>query len=317
MRELFLKKEDVKNFGDIGDDMRQVFRNPFTKNVYKNEIIRMMNDRELSEKDLTVCELLFQYKFGTLEQLHKASKTDKSVSGFQNRLNRLIEFRIINEFALTYLREEQEEIPRDAFKAYCLDLGGQYLLTHFGKDENIMDWFYIENIVTSEIVAQRLLIFDFCMPFLINKPAGFKYLTPSPELRVGKRTLIPSFELCLEKNGRMTYFIGEVSRDQDVYTFFKGKMYKWNELLTTHTWKKYYNANDDGNEPVVLLMTNGIEAALQASRIFSEIGEISKFRVTTQELLENPLYESGTFMRYDPERRGLVNTAIKNFKPEE
>lgn len=313
----YLKKEDVLQFLDIGDDMRQVFRQPFTKAVYQNEIVRQFQEKILTEEDLSIAIFLYTYKFATIEQLYRGVKTERTFEKFKSRVEKLVNGRVVNKFILTYAPEMDRILKDDAFTVYCLDIGGHHLLTHFWHNDSVLDWLYITNIVPSESVAQTLLVTEVGLSFLENKPEGFKYFKPAPELRIAKKMLIPSFELCLEKDGRTVYFLGEVVRKEDVRTVFRDRSQKWNYLLKTFAWKKYYDTGT-GQEPVMLVITNDDESALRTSSVLFDVAEIEKFRLSTPERLKNPLGSPDAFLKYIPDGTPqLALTAIRNFEPAE
>lgn len=312
MSTMYITKEDFTSVSVIGDDMRQVFHHEFNQNVYKNVIIKMKQEGSITEEDLKVAKLLFRYRFATIEQIHEAVGSEKELRSFYNRLDKLLSYRIINKFMLSY--QEEDRLHADAQQFYCLDIGGQHLLTHFSNEEDVLDWFYIKSIATSEIIARHLLILDIYNSFMRTTPEKVAYFRPEPELRVGTVTLVPAFELVLSHHGQTVYFLGEVARKQDVGTVFRHKMKKWNQLITTNTWRKYYDQEGD-IPPIVLGIASDDVTALTAGRILHEVGEIKQFRLTTEERMKNQLHLKGSFLRYMPEHRQLKEIRIRNFEP--
>lgn len=311
---MYLKVSDVSTFADIPEDMRQIFEHEFKKSVYKNEIIKRKHDGQFTEDDVLIAKMLLDYRFATLTQLHEAVAKDEPMDKFKKRIDQLVKFRIINRFALSF-DPGLTRIPDDAFMIYCLDIGGHHLLTHFAEGEKLLDWFYIINMVTSEIVARDLMIAEIGRAFLKNKPDGLQYFEPKPELKVGRKTMIPAFEFMIEFAGVKKYFIGEVMRNSDAPTLFRDKALKWNQLLQTETWRKYYGGSDAVAPPFLLLLASDDETALTAARIIHETGEIDMFRLTTEERSQKELYQKGAFLKYDPSKRILNPTGITNFKP--
>lgn len=310
----YLLAKDAQNFSAIPDDMRQVFHHEFTKTVYKNEIIRMKTEGAITEEDLEVAKMLFKYRFATLQQLAEGCNTEKKLSAFYSRLETLMTNRIINKFGLEFTPDIDSRVHEDGLQVYCLDIGGQYLLTHFWQDDTLLDWYYIINVGTSELVSRALMITEIGLAFQKTNPAGLRYFKPNPELRIGNKTLVPAFEVCFEKGPETTYFLGEIARSQDIRTSFRDRMHKWNLLLKTNGWKKYYNTMSQ-KEPVLLVLTGDDESALMAGQVLTDAGEIDLFRLCTEDRIKKPLYEKGTFLRYNREDTKLGLTAIANFKP--
>ena len=313
---MYLKVNEVNSFSDIPDDMNQIFEHEFKKTVYKNEIIKRKHDGQFTDDDVAVSKMLLDYRFATLKQLHEAIAIDEPIRKFKKRIDQLVKFRIINRFALSH-DPGLRRIPDDAYLVYCLDIGGHHLLTHFSEGEKLLDWFYIINIVTSELVARDLMVTEIAGEFLKEKPAGFSYFEPKPELKVGRKTMIPAFEFLLEPLGQKKFFVGEIMRKDDAPTIFRDKALKWGELLNTQTWRKYFGGSSAAVPPILILLASDDETALQAARILDETGEINLFRLTTEERSKRPLYEQGAFLKYNTETKVLNPTGIGNFKPDE
>lgn len=308
----YILKEGFDSIADIEDDMRQVFHHDFSKNVYKNEIIKMKQEGSITEEDLAVAKLLFNYRFATLEQLYEAVKSEKTINAFYSRVEKLLKYRIINKFMLTH--DYEEKIQPDALMIFCLDIGGHYLLTHYSNDEDLLDWFYIRNLVTSEIVAKSLMTLDIYNSFQRTCPDKLTYFRPSPEMRIGNKTMIPAFELAISQSGQTVYFLGEVVRKQEVSTIFRDKAEKWYQLLKKNTWRKYFG-HDSEVPPILLVMTANDVTGLMASKILSETAELEKFRIVTEERAKKPLHEKGAFLKYVPEVRQMKEVRIRNFEP--
>lgn len=310
----YITQEGYESISVIEDDMRQVFHHPFNRNVYKNEIIKMKQAGSITEEDLAVAKLLFRFRFGTLEQIHEAVGSEKDIGAFYGRLQKLLQYRIINKFMLTF--NHDEEIYKDSQMFYCLDIGGQHLLTHFSNAEEVLDWFYIHSIATSEIIANHLVVLETFNAFQRTCPHKISYFRPHPVLRVGTKTMVPAFEMALLHHGTPIYFLGEVFRKQEMSTVFRDKSQKWGQLLNTNTWRKYYG-HDNDSSPILLAIAADDVTALTASKILYEAGDIKQFRVSTEERAKMPLYEKGAFLKYVSEHRQLREIRIRNFDPKD
>lgn len=315
---MYLKKSEVHSFSDIKDEMSQVFEHDFKKSVYKNEIIKRKHDGNFTDDDVAISRMLLDYRFSTAEQLKDAINEEGSLEKFEKRLDQLVRSRIINRFTLSY-DKGIVNIPEDAFVAYCLDIGGHHLLTHFSEGEELLDWFYFSNIVTSELVARDLMIADISSKFIKNPPANMTYFRPKPELRVHNKTLVPAFEFVIEVGGRQNFFIGEVMRSNEPTVLFRDKAVKWGEFLNTNTWRKYYGGSDAMRPPRMIMLTTDEKTAFHAAKALTETAEIDTrdFFMTTERSTQQPLYESGSFMIYKPEDKVLAKVALPFFAPED
>ena len=104
---------------------KQIFMNKFTTTVSKNEVVKMFNEGKLTDKDLLICEFLFNNKFATLYQINTMLKANGHSDLQQQRAFKLSQNRIINRFVMD---EEGNEVSfnDDTKVVYCLDLGGKY-----------------------------------------------------------------------------------------------------------------------------------------------------------------------------------------------
>jgi len=203
----------------IPADLKQTFENKFTLNIGKNEIIKMKNNNAITERDLKIAKFLFQFTFATAEQLHTFLEEESTVGNIKGRLDKLVKYRILNKFMLGSY--EDDRIHSDAFEVYCMDLGGKYLLSHY-SNEDTTDWYSTVNMKTSEIVGKNLIATEFYIRLKQSVGERLVHFKSLPEMRVGKKNVIPSFEFCLKEGIHRRYFVGEVAREFDFPVYFYG-----------------------------------------------------------------------------------------------
>ncbi|BBW98934.1 hypothetical protein [Geobacillus subterraneus] len=295
---------------ELPTDYKQTFDHPFSLNVGKHEIIKMRNNQVITDRDVKIARFLFQFVFATGEQLHALFGESVLFEHFQKRLDKLVAYRVLNKFMLSEF--EMEDVKPDALQVYCLDVGGRDLLSHYSH-EDVTDWYTTVNMKTSELVSKHLIVTDFFIRLLQTCSKKVAFFRAEPDLRIGKKQLIPSFEMSLLVQGMRRYFLGEVVRDFDFPFFFRDRLSKYEALLTTNGWKKYYY---DGQQPPVwFLIVETDYLALEASRMIYETTNIRQFRVTTAERMRRPLHETGAFLRYVPERDMLQEVKAVVFLP--
>lgn len=291
-------------------DLKQTFENKFTLNIGKNEIIKMKVNNVITDRDVKIAKFLFQFKFATAEQIYKLLGEESSKVNLKNRLDKLVKYRVLNKFMLSDF--EEEKIAPDAFEIYCLDLGGRYLLANY-SNEDTADWYSTINMKTSEIISKNLMTTEFFIRVMQTCPDKVTHFKPEPELRVGKKNVTPSFEMCMKINGQSKYFLGEVVREYDFPVYLREKAVKLESLITTNAWKKYYY--DSESEPVLFVFTDSDLTALEAGKLLTETTEIKAFRLSTDARIQNTLYEPGTFMEYHPGRDVLTTKKAGTFQP--
>ncbi len=307
------------NITEIKEGLRQVFQNAFTLSIGQKEIIKMKNNGVITNRDLEIAKFLFKFRFATLEQIYsylEVLNRDKdeevsSINNINNRLNKLVHYRILNKFMLT---EDlvAERIDSESLEIYCLDLGGRYLLANY-SNEDTTDWYTTENMKASEIINKNLAVTNFYLSLIKTIPEKVLFFTLEPQMNVGKQVVTPSFDMCLEVGGNKNYFIGEVVRTYDFPIHFRDKAFKLEGLMESNAWKKYYY--DAPSPPVLFLFADSDITALETSQLMTEATEVRRFRVTTDERVKRPLYETGAFLRYSEEKNVLQEIKATTFLP--
>lgn len=296
----------------IPADLKQTFENKFNLNIGKNEIIKMKNNNVITDRDIQIAKFLFQFKFATADQIYKLLGEDKTKVNLKNRLDKLVKYRVLNKFMLSDF--EEDEVALDAYQIYCLDLGGRYLLSHY-SNEDTTDWYSTVNMKTSEIISKNLLATEIFLRVRETVKGKLLYFNIEPEFRVGKKNVIPSFEMAMNVNGQNKYFIGECVREYDFPVTMRDKVFKLESLVTTNAWKKYYY--DADQPPILFIFADSDMTALESGKLISETSEIKNFRLSTDERIQRVLYETGAFLRYLPEQDVLQEIKAVTFKPNE
>ncbi len=275
-------------------DLRQVFENSFSLNVGQNEIIKMRNNGIITDRDLTISKFLFHFKFATAEQLNRLTRDDSKLSNFTSRLNKLVQYRILNKFMLS--KGGNTKVAQEALHIYCLDQGGRHLLMNY-SNEDVWDWCSTANMKASEIISKELLVSEIFLRLKETCPNKISYFKTYPEFRIGKKIVIPSFEMSMFIKGENKYFIGEVVRASDLPVLFRGRVNKLEGVLCSNAWKKYYYESQ--TPPVLFIFADTDETAFECSKLIRCTSEIENFRVSTDMRLKRPLYDTGAFLRFE------------------
>lgn len=305
---MYLREQE--GYITIPADLKQTFENKFSINVGKNEIIKMKNNNVITDRDVTITKFLFQFRFATVDQIYRFLGENKTKINIKNRLDKLVKYRVLNKFMLSEI--EEDRIAPDAFEIYCLDLGGRYLLSNY-SNEDTTDWYSTINMKSSEIISKNILVTEFYLRLMEICPEKVSYFKVEPDFRVGKKNVIPSFEMCLKIGGQNKYYLGEVVREYDFPIYFREKAMKLESLLCTNAWKKYYY--DSETPPILFVFTDTDLTALETGKMISETSEIKNFRLSTDERVKRTLYDTGAFLRYLPEKELLQEIKAVTFKP--
>lgn len=293
----------------INPDMKQIFERKFVINVSKNEIIKMKNSGYVTEEDMKIVKFLFEFRFATFEQIKKLLN-EENTETVKKKLKKLTTQRVLNKFMLS--QYELEAIENDALFFYCLDVGGIHLLLHYASDERVFDWSTTVNMVSSEMVSRLISVVDIYLNFIEHCPDIVTSFRVNPELRVGKKVMYPSFELVIESKGDKKVFIGEVVKDLDIPILLRDKVLKIENLLSTKAIKKYYY--DINSDPIVLLIGENDDIALEASRLITSCTEITNFRVSSENRISTKKpHTKGAFLKYQDDK--LEEISAQTFKP--
>lgn len=308
---MYLKKD--YDISQIPSGLRQVFRLPFTLNIGQRELIKSMNSDMIREYDLEVAKFLFKLKFATLGQIHSymSQFDDRKIISLKDRLDKLIQYRVINKFMLAK-DVMVSEIQPDALEIYCLDLGGRYLLANYSK-EDTSDWYSTVNMKDSLLINKDLAVVEFYLSLLKNNKDKLEYFNIEPNMKMGRTNIFPSFEFCFNTSGIKSYFIGEVVREDEFPIEFRERANKLESLLTSRAWEKYYYNIDSA--PILFLITDSDRLAFEVGELVSNTTKLEKYRLTTDERIKQPLYKAGAFMRYNKEKNILQQIKATSFKP--
>lgn len=295
---------------------KQIFMNKFTTTVSKNEVIKMFNEGKLTDKDLLICEFLFNNKFATLYQINTMLKANGHGDLQQQRAFKLSQNRIINRFVMD---EEGVEVSfnDDTKVVYCLDLGGKYLLTHYSTLDTT-EWLTSNNMVSEEKVENILMANDVYVKLtstLKDKVVSFNILE---ERRVGKQSTTIDFDFGIKSGDSVKYYIGNFVREEDMIKNFSNKAVKIESLITTNGWKKYYGNGE--NAPACFFVCQDDNIALNVATQINECYNFSgKDRYSSfDRLKENNLYDKEAFLKYEDNgiEKAFKFSRIASFVPE-
>lgn len=308
----YLRKTNEAELSNIPNDYRQSFRYPFSPaSVSKQAIMKMKQEKTITERDIKICEFLFNHTFATALQVQKYFSGEYEYQSIKNRLDKLVQNRILNQFSLGQV--EGDKIEADALMIYCLDFGGKYLVSHFTK-EDTTDWFSHVNYQGSENVARDLMITEFYLQLMSSIPDRIHHFKKNPQMRVNGTNIVPAFEFSFQHNFQKKYVVGEVVRSNDAFISFKNKIQKVEPLFTTNAWKKFFV--DVEEEPTLFVLAEDDLTARDSGTVLANGTDIERYRLTTTDRIGRHFGDKGAFLRYLPDKNQLREVAIAYFKEE-
>lgn len=308
----YVKKDIGYHFEKIPTVYRQNFRYQFSvTGVSKNEIIRLRNSGQLTDRDVEIAKFLFSHTFATAEQI--GDYLDGTGEKIRNRLEELVKKRVLNSFFLSEI--EMKLTQKDALIVYCLDFGGKYLVSSYGG-EDTSDWYSTVNMKGSDLISKDLIATQFYVNLYKSSKQNLKNFKANPQMKVANKYVSPLFEFALDVNFSRKYLIGEVVLDGEEALEFRDQILKLEGLLTTNAWRKYFV--DVEEPPILIIVAENDLVARNAAAIVNRATEIEnrKILLTTIDRMEKVFYEKGTFLIYDPNSNKMKNVIVSTFKPE-
>lgn len=308
----YVKKDIGTHFEKIPTVYKQNFRYQFSvTGVSKNEIIRLRNDGQLTDRDVEIAKFLFDHTFATAEQI--GDYINGSGEKIRNRLEELVKKRVLNSFVLAEI--EMKVTQRDALNIYCLDFGGKYLVSSYGG-EDTSDWYSTVNMKGADLVVKDLIATQFYVNLHKSSGKNLKNFKANPQMKVANKHISPLFEFALDVNFSRKYLIGEVVLDGEEALSFRDQILKIEGLLTTNAWRKYFV--DVEEPPLLILVAENDLVARNAAAIVNRATDIENKRLllTTIDRMETLFYEKGAFLIYDPTSNKMKNVIVSTFKPE-
>lgn len=285
--------------------LKQKFVNEFNYKAVNTSVLIKMKDRNtISDRDLEIAKFLFRMRFATSNQIHRYLDCNINKSNLRKRLDKLVQYRVINKFTLTSIDRNQNE----SLGLYCLDLGGRALLANYST-ELIDDWKTSLNMKSPELVGENLLATEIYLRLRETCGDNLFSFNLYPSFRCGDKTVVPHFKFTILKEGKRINFIGDIVRDYHFPDTFANKAEKIESILNTNAWKKYYREEDAA--PILLVFANedrNVREAAETIRSFTRL-DLKRIRFSTDERIQAPLGDRDTFLKYEP-KSTLDNTMV-------
>jgi hypothetical protein len=287
------------NFGYEFYNGKQVFRNAWTQNVIDDEVAKMRHSGLISDIDLEIVKFTYNHSFITARIARDLLMPDKSVDEAYDVLERLLKNRLLNKFAISSFA--RDDFPVDALGIYCLDYGGKKLLMHYGEPgDGAEKWTSGSILMSIPKVSEKLLSADFHVQLIKNCGSNLEYVKMNPVYRKSKDPVSPNFEFCIKYNGERKYFLGVVSRENNLQPTFRDLMAKVDDFVSSKSWMRYFYG-DNLSQPIVIVIAENDRIALESAKLVDSRTSIKAIRYTTDERMISPLSEKGAFMKFVPE----------------
>lgn len=285
----------IKNLNNIPDGLQQCWMYEVSVNsaASAKKLIDLKQKLVISTLDVEILKLLSMFDVAPSEYIAR-SLGHEDTSVVEKRLQRLIDYHIINAFMLTDGAELK--LKDDAILFYTLDVGALIILGHY-TDIDVSNYRPENAIMTSTKANKRLMAMDFYFKLKEALGSRLSTFTIDPVLTCGKTKYIPKayFTIATE-NGKKGYFL-EVARTSEFYELdtvrLSGKLARCSSILNTNAWKKYF---DGDTAPTLLIYADTDESLKLCVNIIEANDMTDRTRFCTATSLRKSL--DNAFLKY-------------------
>ena len=257
------------------------------KRYNKNAIEEMLINGRISERDKSIVRFLMDCRFASANQIQRFLSNNSEISApnktnLNNRLKKLIEYRVINGFRL----------KDGKMMIYCLDVGGKQILD---KEYNKKSKDWIQNDVNKgwNIIGKALVSTE------IYVRAKDKYLDNNIEFdaspyihgdKTSKGSKQVVFNMRLKNKDNKLNLLGEVYRKDDVEHAFDKRMGGIEEYLANDLWRTDFK--EYGRPKVVIVVESEERLLWVTEKLNSSYPNVIKdYIITTDSRLDEDIFE--------------------------
>lgn len=272
--------------------------------VSVGSVLKLINNKQISRTDIDILSFLFEFNMASLEQIQLLFSDSDDINKIKGHLDRLVQYRLLNKFCLG---DGEKQYNDKAYLIYCIDKGGADLLFHL-KDGEDYTGFRIERIIQPALrIWKHIIAVDFYIRLLQSCPNKLQVYRVMPTIPFGKLRIIPHFSIAINHNNNTKYFVGDIVFSSDVSALatrsesFTEKAIQLETLVSTNLYKKCFGVD---NPPTLLIIAEDEETMGRVAQIISttDIGKYTQYRITTPELLNQPLGDRGVFYSFKNEK---------------
>lgn len=302
-----------QNLLEIDDSYHQVFKNPFHVNLALHEIPRMKDAGDLTDLDVKVCKLVHKFTFLDKQRIERLLGVE-----IKDRLESLVNMRVLNKFVLSNAYEDypkvhdldvpdiikmknKEILEKDCYILYCLDMAGKVLLEKY-TNLDLESWYTSENLIRANAVLKKLILSDFYINIMENtKQYTCEEFNLGRTFYVNKKPLTNDADLAMRLNNHKVNYILLTLRDEDFPQYLRSISERYEILLTTKSWKKYFFEIEES--PILLIICENKDLALRVGQFISQCTNIERFRLGVFEnIRDKKLSDSGAFYKIEDDK---------------
>lgn len=296
----------IKNTEDyikIPDGYEQKFAHEPFASTSLSAMVSYKESGIIENKDIKILDFIYTFSFVTYEQLERFC-TQNNINELDGRLETLYTSVAINKMFLVDIERYQGPIPSNSKVFYCLADGGRQLLERFG-DRNYINWEQGSNLCSSRTIGKNVLDAEI---YLRMNEVGKELTNYEKKPLYNFRGTPLSVEGVFRfKNGSGSdYIITDIIRKNERIDEVRDKIRKYESLLCTNIWKKYYP--DAIRQPLLLIITDNEEEALNYSREITQTTKMEVFLISTDDRIRMGIDVEGSVMQYDKNDDCLYET---------
>ncbi len=257
------------------------------KKFNKNAIEEMLIKGIISERDKCIVRFLMDCRFACANQIERFLNTNSKSpfpnrKSLQNRLAKLIHYRVINSIRLEYGQ-----------MVYCIDIGGKQILDK-EENEKSKNWLPKDDNKGLNIIGKALVSTE------IYVRSKYKYVDSdiefdaSPYIKGDKNCKDSKqvvFNMRLKNKNQNLNILGEVYRTDDVSHAFDKRMKYIEEYLDNDLWEN--NFKEYGRPKVIIVVENEDIVSEVKQRLSVSYPNIMKDSIITTDCrLDEDVFES-------------------------
>lgn len=304
----------------IPENYEQSFQFPPVVMADKIQVLKLVQNQNISEDEIKILKFLTMVNFATQEQLVRYCEVYRlfgEEGAFRTMMKHLMSVRMLNRFMMGSEKlEKTDRIPHDAKCYYCATAGAAKLLEHMSTSVSVIDWDISEVVKPAGLVARNVLITELylrleeCCPGRLWQSTG-NYFRSVPKFAIARNRVVmdADFRIASPKDEDVS-FVCSVFRKFDNDQETSERLERIESLLTTQGWKKYFPFDEE--EPIFILLCDTDETVTKLAEMMSH-RKITRFYFTTTDRMQEPLGQKGAFLKYDMDTHEISEAKAGTF----
>lgn len=279
------------------DGFNQIYNTPNGSNCNASSVTALYDNGILDETDIEIVDFIYRCTICTYEQIAKFFSKIKPEE-LKKRVSTLYINVIINRFIMGNKKELNKKVPNedDVRFFYCLNSGGNVILSHYKYDMNFINW-EPEKVSMSRRNVRRILISNEFYLGVYDKTQVTYYKSLPEYHNRDLSPLIPSVELRYKtKDEKDAVIVADILDGLMDDKRLEDRIRNYGYFFGTNSYKKFFMRTE---KPVLLLVTENDNHAISLLDMYEHLSQYLEFEVTTVERMSEGLFTPGSLLVYN------------------